>query len=163
MIPLLHMLRIPHRHSTLDNHNRIRIHLQNKLNHLLNMRRIKEIPLAVVVGRRRNHHKIGITISRTAIQGRNQIQRFLRQVFFNIFILNRRLPAVNLVHLLRHDINRHNLVVLCQQSRYGHTHITRSCNSNLHCIKRLVILSFCRCYIPGRLITMGIAPSGKDS
>src|SRR5574344_701919 len=44
----------------LDDHCRIRINLQHQINHILNMMRIKEILLRIIISRSCNNHKLRI-------------------------------------------------------------------------------------------------------
>ena len=49
----------------------------------------------VVIGRSSNDDKIGIAVSRGTVERRRKIELFLREIFFDVFVLNRRLAAID--------------------------------------------------------------------
>ena len=51
------------RNRRLDNHDGVRVILHNQFNNRFDCRSIKEVLLAVIVGRRRDNNKISISVS----------------------------------------------------------------------------------------------------
>ena len=80
---------IAHRNRGLNDHHGIGIGFQYQLYDSLHRRSIKEVLLAVVVGRSCDDNIVSIRISRRTIQRGGQIQFLLSQILFNVFILNR--------------------------------------------------------------------------
>ena len=118
--PLLHVLDIQtpavtYGNRRLDNHDGLRIDLQDQIDHLFDMACVKIVLDGVVVCRSGNHDKIRIPIGGGAIQCGGEIQRLLGQISFNIVILNRRLFPIQHLHLLGNNINCGYLMMLCQQ------------------------------------------------
>lgn len=64
------------------------------------------------------------------IQSCSQIQILFCQILFNIVILNRGLPVIDHVHLLRDNIHSSYLMMLGKQGRNRQSNITRSSNRN---------------------------------
>ena len=122
---------VAHRDGGLDNHQRIGIGFQYQFNDRLHRRGIKEIFLAVIVGRSSNDDKIRIPIGALTIQCRGQVKLFFSQILFNILVLNGRLLAVNQIDFLRHNIHSHHMVVLGQQCRQGQPHISGASHSDV--------------------------------
>ena len=96
---------ITHRDGTLDDHHRIRIHLQNQVDDLLYVRSIEVILHRVIIGRSSYHHKVCILVSLLAIQCCHQIQRLLCQILLDVIILDWRNPLIQFLHLLRDNIH----------------------------------------------------------
>ena len=86
------------RDRRLNNHYRIRIIPDHQLNNRLHCKSVKEILLAVIIGRYRDHHEIRILICCLCIQGSCKIQILLSQIFLNILVLDRRLPLIDQIH-----------------------------------------------------------------
>ena len=103
---------VTNRNRTLDNHNGFRIVLNDQLDDCFHRTGVKEILLAIVVCRCSDYYKISITVCFLSIQSRSQIQLFLCQILFNIFILNRRFLIIDKFNFLRNDIHSSHLVVL---------------------------------------------------
>jgi len=56
----------------------------------------------------------------------------LGQEALDLVVLDGRLVAVDLLHLLRHDIERMHLVVLCEQDGQRKTNVTGTGNCDFH-------------------------------
>ena len=117
---------VPHGNGTLDDHHRVRIHLQHQVDHLLHVRRIEIILHRIVVRRSRNHHKVRFPVSRSPVERSCQVEFLLRQILLDILILYRADTFVYLLHLFRNHVDSHHPVMLRQQSSDGQAHITRS-------------------------------------
>ena len=122
---------IAHGNRGFDDHNRIRVVPHDQPDHRFNRARVEVLGSGIVIGRRGDHHKVRVAVCRLRVQCRRQVQLLLRQVFFDVFILNRRFSVVNHLNLFRHDVNRRHLMLLAQQRRNRQPHIARSRNRNL--------------------------------
>ena len=116
----------------LDYHYGIWIDLKHEVDNLLYMTGVKIVLNRVVVGRRRNHHKVGIGVCCLAVEGGCKVELFLGEILLYIFVLYRRDSLVELVHLLWYDVNSRNMVVLRHQYGYAQTHVAGSGNGNLY-------------------------------
>ncbi len=114
---------VAHGDGGLNDHDRPGIYFQDELYDRLHGGTVKEIFLAVIVCGRRNHNKVGFPVCRLAVQSGSQIQIFLGQVFFNIFILYGRFSLIDKPHFFRQDVYGQNVVVLGQQRGDGEPHI----------------------------------------
>ena len=112
MVFLTHRCREADRNRRFDDHDGIRVVLDNQLDNGFDSRGVEEVLLAVVVGRCSDDNKICILISRFRIQRCNEIQVFFCKVLFDVFVLNRRLLLVDEVDFFRDNIHRHNLIML---------------------------------------------------
>ena len=90
----------------------VRIILYYELYYRLHCRRVEEIFLAVVVGRRGYNDIIGVFICGFRIYRSDKVKFFLRKIFFDIFVLDRRLPLIYHIDFLRDDIDSDDFVVL---------------------------------------------------
>ena len=127
---------IPYRNGALDDHHRIRIHLQHQVNHLLHMARVKVILHGVIVRGSGNHHKVRVPVGRSPVQRGGQVQLLLGQILLDVFVLNRTDTPVYLLHLFRYHVHGPDLMVLGKQGGDGQAHIARSGHSDciiLHC------------------------------
>ena len=110
---------ITYRNGGLDDHNGIRIILHDKGNDRFYSTGVKEIFLAVIIGRGSNDHKICISICRFCVQRCRQIQFLFCKVFLNVIVLNRGLLLADQFDLFRYDVYRRNFVVLGKQCGNG--------------------------------------------
>ena len=126
------VLRVPDRYRRFDDHHGIRIDLLHQLDDRLHGRRVKIVLLRVVIRRRRNDDEIRIPVSRGPVGGCRQIQRPLREIPLNVLILNRRLPMIDLLHLLRKNVHRRHRIVLGQEGRQREPDVpgSRHCNAD---------------------------------
>ena len=115
------------------------IDTQHQVDHILYVVRIEIIPYRVVVCGSRNDNEIGITVCGGTIQCSCQSQFLLCQVFLDILILDGRLPTVQLLHLLRYHVHRHNRMMLRQQSGDTQSHVTGSGHSDLDFFRHIVV------------------------
>ena len=122
---------ITNRDGALDNHNGFRVVFNNQFNDSFHRTGVKKILLAIVVCGSCDYHKISITVCFLRIQSCGQIQLFLCQILFNIFILNRRFLIIDKFYFFRNNVYSGHLVMLRQQHSNGKTNISRSGNSNL--------------------------------
>ena len=97
---------VSHRNSGLYDHHGILVIFKHLTHNSLNSRSIEKIAKRVIIGRRCNHDKGSIRICFCRIQGSPEIKVFLPEILLHIFVLHRRNPAVDHIHLFRHDINR---------------------------------------------------------
>ena len=118
----------------LDDHDGIRVVLNDQLDDSLNRRGVKEILLAVVVGRSRNDNEVSIFVGGFCTQRCGEIQVLLCEVLLDVLVLNRRLTVVDEVNFFRDDVHCHDLMVLTQQRGNGQTDIAGSGNCNFHII-----------------------------
>ena len=121
-----------HRNRRLDDHDSIRIILNNQLDNCFNRRGIKEVLLAIVVGRCCDDNKVCVLIGSFSIKCCCQVQVLLCQILFNVLVLNRRLLVINKVNLFRNNIHRHDLMMLRQQRGNRQTDVTGTCNCDFH-------------------------------
>ena len=121
-----------HRNSGLYYHYSIGVAVYDALYDRLHRRSIEEILLAVIIGRRGDHDEIRVAVRSLRIQGRGQIQLLLSQILLYVLIPYRRLPPVDQLHLLRHDVHCRHRVVLSDEYRYGKSYVTCSCYCYFH-------------------------------
>lgn len=98
------------------------------------MARIEIVLDGVVVRRRGNNHELRIAIGSRPVERGLQMQRFLRQILFDVLVLNGRLAAVYQIYLLGNDIHGHDLMMLGKERGDGQAHIAGSGNCYLHII-----------------------------
>ena len=127
--------RIPHRNRGFDDHDGVRVHLQDTFDHFFDMRGVEEVLLGVVVGRGGDHDEIGPAICAARVQGRRQVQFFFGKVAFDLGILDRTHTPVDFFHFLRNHVDGHDFIVLRKQRRDAHAHISGSCNSDSHILQ----------------------------
>lgn len=96
------------------------------------MARIEIVLDGIIVRRRGNDHELRIAIGGRPVECGLQIQRFLRQILLDVFVLNGRLAAVYQINFLGNDIHGHDLMMLSQQRGNGQAHIAGTCNCYLH-------------------------------
>ena len=101
--------------GALDDHDSVRIHLKYQLDDFFNVAGIEEVFDRVVVGRGGDDYEVGVGIGSAGIQGGGEGQRLLRQVPDDVLVLDWADAAVDLVHLLGHDVDGDNGVPLRQQ------------------------------------------------
>lgn len=118
-----HAGRVSHRDGGLDDHDGVWVVLHDQLDDGLHRGSVKVLGLAVVVGGGRNDDEIRTGVGFFGVQRSGQVQWFLGEIFFNVFILDRRLAAVDEIHLFRDDIHGPDLVVLRKKGRNGQAHI----------------------------------------
>ena len=125
------------RNRGLYHHNCFRVILNYQFDNRFNCRGIKEIFLAVIVGRSCNDNKISIRIRFLGIQSCSQIQLLFCQILLNVFVPNRRFLVIDHLHLLRNDIQSRYLMVLCQQHCQRKPNISRTGHGNFQIFKLL--------------------------
>ena len=106
---------VAHGDGALDDHHGGGINLQDQPDDLLHVRGVEEVPHRIVVRRRGDHDEVSIGIGGPGVQGGGEGQRLLRQVLDDVLVLDRADAAVDLVHLLGHDVDGDNGVPLRQQ------------------------------------------------
>ena len=62
------------------------------------------------------------------------MELLIRQILFDVFVLNGRFPVVDQRNALWEDVDRHDLIVLRQQHRQRKTHIAGSGNGKFHTV-----------------------------
>lgn len=98
------------------------------------MARIEIVLDGIIVRRRGNDHELRIAIGGRPVERGLQMQRFFRQIFLDVFVLNGRLAAVYQIDLLGNDIHGHDLMMLGQERGDGQAHIAGSGNCYFHII-----------------------------
>ena len=96
----------------LNHHNSFWVVLDNQLDNCFNCTCVEKVLLAIVICRSSDYYKISIRVCFPRVQSRGQIQSFFCQVFFNVFVLNRRLLVINQFHFLWNNVHSSHLVVL---------------------------------------------------
>ena len=114
---------VTNRNRGLDDHDSVRVILHDQLDHSFDGRCVKVLGVAIVICGGRNHNKIRIRVCSLCIQRCSQIQILFCQIFFNIVILNRRLPVINHLDLLRDNIHSGHMMMLGKQGRNRQTNI----------------------------------------
>ena len=110
--------------------------LHDKLYNSFHSTAVKEILLGIIVGRRSHNDKIRVFISLSCIRSclEAQLSRSLfrfSQKLLNILIPDRRFIIVELLHFLRNDIHRGDVVVLGEQNSEGQTDVAGSGDGDL--------------------------------
>lgn len=123
---------IPDGDRRLDDHHGFGIDRQHQIDHLLHMARIEIVLDGIIVRRRGNDHELRIAIGGRPVERGLQMQRFFRQILFDVLVLNGRLTAVYQIYLLGNDIHGHDLMMLGQERGDGQAHIAGSGNCYLH-------------------------------
>lgn len=85
-----------------------------------------------MVGRNCNYNKSCLFIGSFHIQCGRKAQILVAQIFFYIVVLDRRFSLVDQFHLLRHNIHRHDLIMLRQKYGNRQSHIFCPCYCYLH-------------------------------
>ena len=119
---------IAHGDGRFYHHRCLGIYLQHQIDNVLYVVRVEEVLHGVVVSRCRYHHKVGISISRAAVQSGGKVKFPFRKVLLYIFVLYGGYAAVYLVHLLRYYIHGGHLVVLRQKGGYAKPDVSRAGN-----------------------------------
>ena len=112
MVLFTHRSRESDRNRGLDDHDGIRIILDHQLDDSFYCRSIKEVFLAVIVGRCCNDNKIRIFVGGFSIKCGSQIQIFFGEILFNVLVPNRRLLVIDKVNFFRDNIHCHDLMML---------------------------------------------------
>ena len=123
--PLPHRGGVAYRNRRLDHHHSIRVDLQHKVDDLLHVRGVEEVPLAVVVRRGSDDHYVGFPVRMLPVERRLQVQGLLSEVALDVLVLYRRLPPVYLIHLLGYHVHRRHMVPLRQERRQRQPHVAR--------------------------------------
>ena len=133
---------IAYRDCRLDDHQNIRVHLQCPLDRIFNSRCIKKVIDIIIVGGSRDNHKVGTAISCSFVRCSLQIKdsRSFPRLFekaFNLIVLNRTEELIKLPGFSFRCCNRCDLMLLRQKHCERKTHITNTCNCNLHILVSL--------------------------
>ena len=123
---LADVFRVAHGNGALYHHDGPWVYSLHLFNHFLHVRRVKVILYRVIVGGSGDYHEVRVLVCAFSVSSGCQMQFLFRQIFFDIFILNRRFPPVDHVHLFRNHVHRSHLVVLAQQGCDAEAHIARS-------------------------------------
>ena len=126
VIFLSYFFSITHRYGALDNHYGTAVHLQNEFYDLLYVSGVKRVLDRVIVSRSGYHHKVGISVSGCAVGSGMKVKLFLTEILLNIFISYRRTAVVYHVHLLSHNVDSLNMMMLAQQCCYAQANISCS-------------------------------------
>ena len=132
MVFLPHLGSKSNRDSRFDHHDSVRIALDHQLDHILHRTGVKKILFTVIVGRSCNDNKSCLFIGSFRIQRGRKAQILMGQIFFYIVVLDGRFSLVDQLYLLRHNIHRHDLIMLRQKRGNRQSHISCSCYCYLH-------------------------------
>ena len=133
--PLADRPGVADRDGGLDHHDRVRVDLHDQIDHGLHRGRVEEVLLAVVVRGRRDDHEVCVRVRAFPVQRGGQVQLLLREVPLDVLVLDRADPLVDLLDLLRNDVDRGDMMVLAQQRRERQAHVTRAGDRNPQRIK----------------------------
>ena len=125
-----HRHRVAHGNRRLDDHDGVGVVPHDKLNDRLDSRGVKVLGAAVVVCGRGDDDKVRAAVRLCRVKCGGQFQFLFGQVFFNVFVPDRRFAPVDEINLGRDHVNRADLVVLRQQRCNGKSHIACSRNRN---------------------------------
>ena len=128
LLPVLHIeaAAVAHGDGRLDDHYGGRIDLQHQVDDLLHVRGVEVVPHRVVVSRGGDDDVLGVRVCPAAVQGGRQVQRLLRQVLLDVLVLDRGLPPVDKIHLLRDDVHGGDTVVLGQKRGEAQPYVARA-------------------------------------
>ena len=93
----------------------------------------------VVVGGGGYHHKVGVGIGCTAVEGGGEVERLFSQILFNVVVLYGRDVAVEFFHLFGHHVNGCHVMVLRQQGGNTQTHVACAGHGDANILKVLHI------------------------
>ena len=143
-----HSLRIAHRHRGFDDHIGFRGNGKHLFNHAFHRGRVKEVLLGIIIGGRSNDDIVRLPVGLLGIHSGPKIQCFILQETGDILVLNRRFSPIQHFHLGGHNIQCHNVVMLCQKQPVGNSHVACSGNGNLHAISPLYFSNTIHSIIP---------------
>jgi hypothetical protein len=123
---------VAHRNRRLDDDRGVRVDREDVIDHGLHGRRIKEIRLRVVIRRRRDHHEVRSLVRFLFIGRRAEVKGFGREEFLDLAVHDGALMSVDQVNLMRHDIERHHIVMLREKHRVRETHVADSDCCDFH-------------------------------
>ena len=132
-----------HRNGGFDDHHRVGIGLNRQPDHRFHGAGIEVILLAVVVGGRGDDHEVCVAIRRLGVQRRRQVEFLLRQILLDVFVLNGRLSAVDLLHLFREDVHGCDVVMLRQQGGDGQADVSGARDCDVHARSSIVVMFSC--------------------
>ena len=126
----------------LDDDPGVRVHRANGGDGGLDGARVEEVPVRVIVRRRRDHGVVGARICLDHVDGGVQVELALprlglRQEALDLVVLDGRYVAVDLLDLLGDDVKRVHLVVLREQDGEGQADVAGTGDSDLHVILQL--------------------------
>ena len=126
----------------LDDDPGVRVHGANGGDGGLDGARVEEVPVRVIVRRRRDHGVVGARICLGHVDGGVQVEFALprlglRQEALDLVVLDGRHVAVDLLDLLGDDVKRVDLVVLREQDGEGQADVAGTGDSDLHVILQL--------------------------
>ncbi len=125
---------IAHGNGGLDHHDGRRIDGHHILDHRLNRTGVEVMGIGIVIGRRRYDDEIRPLISLMLVQRCRQIERLVREIVLQLGISDGGFPLIDQRDLLRHQVQRNNLVMLREQHGIGQTDIAGARYSNFHYI-----------------------------
>ena len=125
----------------LDDDPGIRVHRAHGGDGGLDGARVEEVPIAVVVGGRRDYGVVGTRVGLGYVHGGVQVELALprlglRQEALDLVVLDGRYVAVDLLDFLGHDVQGVHLVVLREQDGEGQADVTGTGDGNLHFLLR---------------------------
>ena len=116
----------------LDDHHGVRIDLEDQLDDFLDVGRVEEVLFRVVVGRGGDHDEGGVAVGGAPVERRDEVQRLLGQVAFQVLVLDRALPAVDFFDFFRDDVHGHHFVVLGEERRDAQADISGAGDCDFH-------------------------------
>ena len=128
--------------SGLDDDPGIRVHRAHRRDGGLDGARVKEVPVAIIVGGRGDDGVVGARVGLGHIDGGVQVELALPclglcQEALDLVVLDGRYVVVDLLDLLGHNVQRVHLVVLREQDGEGQADVAGTGDSDLHVILQL--------------------------
>ena len=122
------------RDGALDHHHGVGVDLQHQLDDLLHVGGVEEVLLGIVVGGRGDDDEVGVAVGGAPVEGRDEVQFFFREVFLNVFVLNGRDAAVDLLDLLGDHVHGDDLVLLREERGDGEADVAGTGDCYFHTV-----------------------------
>ena len=125
-VALVERAGVTHGDGALDDHHGVGVDAEDEVDDVLDVVGVEEVFDGVVVCRRGDDDEVGIAVGGGAVEGGGEVEVLLGEVFLDIFVLDGRNAAVDLLHLFGDDIDGRHPVVLRQQRGDAQTDIART-------------------------------------
>jgi hypothetical protein len=100
--------------------------------HGLDAAGVEVVGLGVVVGGGGDDDVIGPGVGLVLVERGAQVQGLVRQEVLDVDVVDGAAPGVDHLHLGRHDVERHHLVVLGQKNGVGKTDVAGAGDGDFH-------------------------------
>lgn len=127
-----YFLRIADRDSGFDHHRGFRVDREYVADHGFDRTGVEVIGFGVVVGGRGDDDVVGADKGFVLVERGAKVERFVGEIVFDLGVDNRRLLAVDHVHLLGNDVERNDFIVLGEKDGVGETDVTGSGDGDFH-------------------------------